>query len=437
MNGGALSQSEMSPKATSFTTTLVSLGFLMGVAMPIISALLFPTYTHVMNTPKMEWLRLIEAPFAFCEAIIVAWAMYRGMEPLQLVKAAPIDVKVALLLLIAGLFISSASLSQRPADSLTISFIYLIHLLFFAAVVHLMTATEAHDHRTFVLCLGAGLPILAIWTVCRFAFPPDPSAVMGGTIVWKAATPGFINVRYFGSWTGAVSAAFLVTLLNNKEHRALTWAHVFYFTAMAMTIWSGTRAAIIALGLAAVIIAVMSRKLPTVRALSIVAMLTGAAAISAWLLIPHDDSAFQMFARTGVGSPEHIDSGRTALWKATFDRWQDSPWFGWGSGSTFWEVFVDWTHTQPHNVFLQFLISWGVVGTIGALWLLARAIWAVHRKVLRQPELQPMLAILYSLLIMSLVAGMLHYTRFVMLVTALFAIIIAYRAPKTGTSALA
>lgn len=409
---------------------LAPLGLVMGVLMPVFSALLYPTYTHVMTSPGLEWSRLIEAPFAICELIVVGWAMRRGMAPGQLFKAAPVDIKVAFVLLVIGLFLSSAILSQRSADSLTISFITLLHILFFGAVAHLAQEAGIQDHNVFLGLLGAGLVVLAPWTGYRFMYPPDSSEVLWGTIFWPAATPGFINVRYFGSWTGAICAAFIVMLLKNREHQSFTWAHAFYFLAAAMTIWSGTRAAVMALGLTTAITVMMNRKLPTFCSASVIALLTGAAMTTAWLLIPDNERSFQLFARNDVAEASVVTSGRTTLWQATFDRWQDSPWLGWGSGSTFWEVFVGWSHTQPHNSILQFLISWGIVGALGALWLLARATIATHKQVLRHPDLQPMLAVLYTLLIMSLVAGMLHYPRFIMLIMAVFAIILTYRDEK-------
>lgn len=414
-----------------FGNPLVVLGIVMGIIMPIVSAAVYPTYTHMMVSPGAEWTRLIEAPFVLAETVVIIWALQRGMEPSRMIASAPNDVKVALALLAVGVFMSSVLFSKRPADSITISFITIIHLLFFMAVADLHKRKQADHIAGFLYLLGGGLVALALVTAWRFLLPPDPADVMGGVIVWSASLPGFINVRHFGSWTGAVCAAFLVILLNDKHHRALGWPHLLYFLAIAMTIWSGTRAAILALVIAAAVVVVMNRRLPTLRAIGIVAILTGAAATAAWPLIPYDDPAFHLFAGRVAENADDVASGRLAMWIATYDRWLASPLWGWGSGSTFWEVFVDWSHTQPHNAVLQFLISWGVIGATGALWLLARAINSSHRQTVRYPALQPMLAVLYTLLGMSLLEGMLHYPRFIMLIMALFAIILTYRGARS------
>lgn len=408
---------------------LVVLGVLLGIILPVVSAVIFPTYTHMMAQPGLEWLRLIEAPFALAEASFIGWAMRRGMEPIRVIRVAPRDIKIALVFLLIGIFVSSILVSKRPADSITVSFFTLIHLLFFLAVAETVRGSQIIWHQRFIYMLGGGLVALACLTTWRFLLPPNPSHVMGGVIVWDASLPGFINVRHFGSWTGAVCAAFLVLLLNDKNHRSLSWSHFFYFLAATMTIWSGTRAAIFALAVTASVMVAMTRKLPTVRAIGILAFATGAALIAAWLMLPVNEASFQLFAGRGVGKPDELASGRLAMWQATYERWLVSPWFGWGSGSTFWEVFIGWSHTQPHNAVLQFLISWGIIGAGGALWLLGRGIFAAHRQTLLYPELQPLLAILYTLLIMSLLEGMLHYPRFIMLIMAMFAVILTYRMP--------
>ncbi len=422
--------STVTPQQTAgstFGNPLIVLGIVMGIMMPIVSAAIYPTYTHMMTAPGAEWTRLIEAPFVLAEICFISWAIHRGMAPSQMFATAPRDVKIALTLLIVGVFMSSVLFSKRPADSITISFITMIHLLFVMDVADLQRSAGIFSQHRFAYLLGGGLAALALLTAWRFLLPPDPAEVMGGVIIWSASLPGFINVRHFGSWTGAVSAAFLVILLNDKDHRAPGWPHLFYFLAIAMTIWSGTRAAILALVIASTVIVAMNRRLPTLRTFGIIAILTGAGATAAWLLIPYDDPTFHLFAGRAAETSDDVASGRLAMWIATYDRWLASPFLGWGSGSTFWEVFVGWSHTQPHNAVLQFLISWGVVGASGALWLLGRAIVASHRQTARHPTLQPMLAVLYTLLVMSLLEGMLHYPRFIMLIMALFAIILTYR----------
>jgi O-antigen ligase len=197
-----------------------------------------------------------------------------------------------------------------------------------------------------------------------------------------------------------------------------------YLLAAGLTCWSGTRAAVLAICVAGLIALASRRRLPDGKMLIRVGVLSALAMLGAITFAPANPE-FSLFMRDNLCSVNALSSGRLALWQATFDRWYEAPLFGWGSGSTFWEVYVNWWHTQPHNTILLFLISWGIVGATGALWLLGRAIVATHSTGMNNDVLVPISGALYSLLAMSMFAGMLHYPRFVMLIMFCFAILLA------------
>ena len=96
-----------------------------------------------------------------------------------------------------------------------------------------------------------------------------------------------------------------------------------------------------------------------------------------------------------------------------------------GSESLAWTLGNGWRHSQPHNFIVQYLFSWGLLGTSGALWLIGRALGAAYKETTANLHLTPLFAILSALLVQSLLEGMLHYPRFIMTIMALFAIILA------------
>lgn len=404
------------------------LGIWIGIVMPMVSALLYPTYMHSMQIAWVEWSRLLEAPFVLCEIFVILWASRAGMDSTKMWRALPVDVKIASGFLIFGVFASSFFISEYPLRSVTISMITAVHLLFAFSIFHLLRRANVQDFRPFLMLLGTGLISLAALTFWRFAFPPPASMVPGGVIEWASALPGFISVRHFGSWTGAVAAGFLAMLLLGDEKSRGSWIHGFYFLSAAMTVWSGTRAAILAMVVTAVILVTVNRRFPTIHTIGLTAVLTGSAMTAAWVLLPYDDPTFLLFTSFDATTASAMSGGRLDLWAATFQKWQTAPVLGLGSGSTFWEVYIGWPHTQPHNAVLQFLISWGIVGAVSALWLLGRALANVHVVAVHNASLLPFLAILYALLIMSLLEGMLHYPRFIMLIMVMFAAILAFDA---------
>lgn len=250
--------------------------------MPVVSALAYPTYMHQMEVPALELSRLLELPFVMFELAIIFYAYRCGMDRSSMWQALPRDIKVAVIALLIGVFASSAVLSAKPSFSLTMSLITVVHLLFALATMHLLRANSARDRGVFLLIMGAGLGIMATYTAWRFAFPPPASEVMGGVIEWRSAIPGFISVRHFGAWTGAIAAAFAIRILYSRPDAPLGWDHLFYFLAATLTIWSGTRAAILAIVFAFAVIMLIQRQLPGVRDIGIAAILTGLGMCFAW-----------------------------------------------------------------------------------------------------------------------------------------------------------
>lgn len=401
------------------------LAVLVGLVMPIVSALIYPTYTHQMHPSWLELSRLMELPFVICELLVIHIALRRGFNDAAVWGRLPVDIRIALGLLGFSMVVSSVLISRQPATSIMMSLITLVHLRFAGAVFTLAQREKRRSVTSFVPILGLGLITLAALTAWRFAFPPPVELVPGGVIEWPSALPGFISVRHFGSWTGAVSAGLLVLLLYGEPDRPRLIASL-YMLAICLTIWSGTRAAVLATVVVVTVSAITLRRLPSLGSVGSAIALTAAAFAVVLLFLPIRDPAFLLYVADDTQSANMISGGRLALWAATLARWWQSPLFGWGTGSTFWEVYVGWTHTQPHNVVLQFLISWGIFGAAGGLWLLGRAIAAVHARGIGEAALRPLTAVLYALLFQSLLEGMLHYPRFIMLIIIGFALILAH-----------
>ncbi len=406
------------------------LGVGLGIAMPVIAALLYPTYMHRVAPGWAEWTRLLELPFVACELIVIQVAVRAGYRDAAIWRLLPRDVIAAFALLCVGLTIGSAFISRNPFDSVLLSLTTLIHLRFCATIYFFARTRPKGEIRTLFPWLTLGLVALAMLTIWRFQLPPPAASVPGGVIEWGSALPGFINVRHFGSWTGAIAAGLMLALLYGEEGEDRRLSSLAYLLAAGLTCWSGTRAAILAMAVVALVALVSLRRWPERARLVHVAGLSALALGLALLLLP-DDPVFYLYASGDAQDANAATGGRLALWHATFARWQDAPLFGWGSGSTFWEVFVGWTHTQPHNVVLQFLISWGVVGAAGGLWLLGRAIVATHRTGMGDAALRPLTGMLYSLLFMSLLEGMLHYPRFIMMIAVGFAVLFAAREQRS------
>lgn len=400
-----------------------ALGITIGIVMPVLAALLYPVYMHQMQPAWAEWTRLLELPFVACELAIVHVAIRAGYRDAEIWAALPRDIVVALGLLFAGLIVSSVLFSKNVPVSVLLSITTLIHLRFGAAIFFLARIGREGTIQSFSSWLGLGLVVLTILTAAKFWLPPSEWTVPGGRIEWASALPGFISVRHFGSWTGAIAAGLMVALLYGKKEPDRRTS-LLYLLGAGLTCWSGTRGGVLAMAVVALIALVGLRRLPDTRALLHVSGLSALALLGA-IIFSTGLPEFALFLKEDVASAGAMAAGRLELWHDTFFRWLAAPLFGWGSGSTFWEVNIGWAHTQPHNVVLQFLISWGIVGAAGALWLLGRAIGATYRVGMQDDRLRPLAATLYALLFMSLLEGMLYYPRFIMVIMIGFAILLS------------
>lgn len=394
--------------------------------MPLVSAVLFPTYFVKMATQSHETLRLLEAPYVLLEVFFILWAGRRGFDLSVAAKRLPRDIKLAGGVLVFALFASSVFISQNVSYALTHSIIWLVHLIFCLAVLHVFESDRPSQSDGFMGWHAVGLFVLTAYTAAWFSSPPPAETLPFGEIQWRGAVPGFIDVRHFGSWTGAVAAGLAIRILYGAQDEGLAPARLFYALAAGLTVWSGTRAAILAIIVVTLIFVVAQRRLPNMGRIAWAAVLTLVACAGAYLFLV-DDIAFWLIVPDELSSAEELTATRSVLWGRTVELWLQSPWLGLGSGSIFWEFGPEKTPTQPHNVVLQFLISWGVIGALAALWMIARAIRAVHRRGMAIPASFAILGFLYALLFQSLLEGMLHYPRFIVSIIVMGAIVYHFR----------
>ena len=403
----------------------ISLAIVLGIAMPLITAVLYPTYFTQMAQPWREITRILEVPYVLFEIVFILWAGRRGFDLTAALKMLPLDIMLAGGVLVGAMGISSIAMSSDIPFALTHSLMWLVHLCFALAVYSVLTGEHPVDGDRFLAFHTVGLILLAIYTAWWFLTVPQPSTLPFGEVRLRGALPGWIDVRHFGSWTGAIAAGFSVRILWGQEGRGMTLAHLGYTIAAGLTVWSGTRAAILAI-IAVCLIFLIMRRFPELQRIGWAALLTALSCFGAYLFLP-DDPNFWLIDLAELSTVGNATDTRGDIWWFSIRIWERSPWFGLGTGSIFWEFPTADTPTQPHNVILQFLISWGIVGASSGLWLLGRGIAAVHRAGRGDIALIALLGMLYALLFQSLLEGMLHYPRFIVSIMVLGAIVLASR----------
>src|SRR5690606_7887778 len=175
--------------------------------------------------------------------------------------------------------------------------------------------------------------------------------------------PAFSHIRWFGYYAAGVIGLSVSGLL--RGNRLALFATTIAF---ALAFWTGTRGAIAA---AVVGFAVHAVLLPEVRSLR--AWLLLAACCLAGLIVALGLDAVVPIGDFGPDSMNRYgDSGRIEVWRATIELIQARPLFGHGDGQFGLMVGERLHIAQPHNIILQLLHAWGILGVLACLALVIR-----------------------------------------------------------------
>jgi len=291
---------------------------------------------------------------------------------------------------------------------------WLIHIMFFVALVCFFRSGEfVADHMIWLL-LGLAALVHVMAFLVAWAIWPDR--------VQAAAFPAFENIRFLGYFLAPAAAAAAVLFVTRTDYRILTFlsfaAAAFYLIHTGSR--GGTIAVIAGLSVSAGYMMFTSQRAATGRVFILAAAVGLLFVISAMLPILPWPPLFERAAATSELSGTQALSSRDLLWgdlvQTIKERWM----FGYGAAyvSHVFGYALDPSEIQyanpdirnAHNIFLQLLMNWGVVGCIIIVLTalaFARNIWCA---VFRWPNkaLLPF-GVLTTMMIHSLVSGVFFY----------------------------
>mgnify|MGYP006187334889 CR=1 FL=1 len=404
---------------------LLAIGLLISVLL-VFNGLVFRTYTISMASPAWEAARQLGLPYVMSEIGVVIYALRRGLDLSEVWKKLPRYVRYVSLLFLASFWVGSAFYSKVTPLAIAQNIIFLIHPIFAIAIYHSVSSPDARGLRGFVLAIAGGLLIFCGMTAFAFLNHPPLAAMPDNIIVWQFIIPGFISVRLFGAFCGAIFCFLLAQLLLDEERGRRGYLPYLWLTlCAAMTIWSGTRNADLGIVVAMTVMLMLYRLHPVkVKSVILLALSAVTALVLATSLIPFNDPAFMLIASEDAATAESISGGRASYWSALWHAYQTVPMFGAGPFASFWILPAgDQIHVQPHNIVMQFLLTWGLPATVAALALLAYATWRAHLAALEHRDVLPFVAMLDCLLVMSFFDGMLHFAQPLMLIMISFGVV--------------
>lgn len=354
---------------------------------------------------KLSYVQLLSrfffVPMLLTEVAVILFLLRRGLG----VGKAPTPILACLFALLAIAW--GGAIGSGSGYSLVQTSTWMVHLLFGFSIAALAAREEAFADQ-LVKAMLAGFLLFAFLFLLYVALRYDPA------YDWRNDSPAFAHIRWFGFYGEAIFGLCAWGWLRGRKGYAL-----IAILALAMPLWTGSRAVIPAV-IGGYLVACLF--FPFARAAwrrfaGIFALAVVLGMVASWL-VPLGD----------VGPYRSGDSGRVELWAQALGFIAERPWFGWGEGR-FTELSHPLAYTHPHQVILQILLAWGVIGALLVAVMMGWLALRIHRTV--DEGGAPFLFAALMLAAASLVDGTLYLNQS----TALFAMCVAVLYARSASRA--
>lgn len=303
-------------------------------------------------------------------------------------KRPPNSVWAGLALLGAIAWVGALT-AETPGISILYTLIWIIHISYAISIANLCVLKIVHvtDLISYVV-IGFAIFTLFFILFIFLKYEPDRN--------WINDIPAYNNIRWFGYYAAATTGLCACGWLKGEKLPMLVAV-----LALAVSFWTGSRGAptaVAAAYLVAVVLFPFARK-----GLSTFLLILLAAAILSLgmsIILPLGESAL---SRLSDGS-----NGRVEVWLLAIDGISQRPWFGWGEAQ-FNNYISPLVLAQPHNVILQILFAWGLVG---GLLVLLLASW-IGRPMFQAADEDnaPLVFALLTIAAFSLIDGALYHVQ--------------------------
>lgn len=350
-----------SPLGASCTGTVGPLWWV-GLAVAFATLPLWPSVvSSVLQVPRPETIR---SSVIVSELLVVVGWLWRARR-----LVLPTRVHPAAAILFVGWAVAATAATvaaPHPVPAALRSAEWASHVLFGAVLwnqLHNNAQCVAALHRAVAI----GFAIVTGLIVARALFMADAASSHN----WMHHVPFLGHARHFGiyAFTGLTFATHPL-LDPTASRRSVRWAVGGMTLAWGVLFWTGGRASVGA----ALIVGCVLWGIARERRGRVAKGFGLAAAIGALLCLcfPVEHGGGGIFRILGfgpTGDASAFTSGRTELWATALAVWRARPWLGIGPDASVF-LLSTFGHVQPHNLVVQALVEWGIVGcaTFLALW---------------------------------------------------------------------
>ena len=308
-------------------------------------------------------IREFAIPVIVVEALIGGLAMASGLFTWLRQQCVPRFVRVCLAVWMVTALSTAALVAPGTGLSLFYTLFWALHLLFAISMSFFIARGSVQvGMLIWSLMAGFGLYVLLL---AAFALQVDDTTRFD----WVGALPGIGNIRRVAAYAGAAIGLGLGTLAVRRHPAALS---LFVVCAgFFLAFWTGSRGALVAVFAGLIAAMILLRSLRTWR-LPLFAALGGLVGLGLALSYPvhMEGNRPQRFVT------DMSDNGRIDVWQKSIAAVKASPLIGYGEGQSGLVLTRDPRHSafyaHPHNLLLQWLVAWGLIGTA---CLVALAAW--------------------------------------------------------------
>ncbi|MDT9598008.1 O-antigen ligase family protein [Sphingosinicella rhizophila] len=373
------------------------------------------------NSLLQAILRSLSLPITIIEMIVIFFALMTGLRLASSFRRMPVWVRIVLAILIAIALLTTIFVAQDRAAATVRTYAWAIHLLFGFSLCDLFE-TRWSQLRPFVWPSVVGGTLLYMLAVIALVLAIPDEQLFN----WKGFGLGVTHIRQvaFYSIVGAGASLGLAAITNNRFYY---WAAIVAATLLlALSFWSGTRGSLLAVFVAFGTGWILLRPMRNWAAIgALVASYTAGGLLSLAHQPPHPFyGLFRISRSTAVTGADKLATGRLTQWQESARAIWDRPLFGYGE-SQYGHAVPGWDQfNHPHNIFLQLLIQWGMLGAACFLALTAYLGWHfVKRAQDGSPQAIPAFLAAAGLATMSLYEGSLYHPYPVMMLVVAIAFV--------------
>lgn len=395
--------------------------WLMAVCIAAMLPSIFVLFTWDLDgilSPAAYAIRNFSLPITIGELCVVIIAMRKGLSIQSAFAKVGLMPKTLMLIWLFFAFFPVLMVAQNMSLSAFATLQYALHGAFLAALIHLAQSSPTPKREKALTIVAVGAFIYVSLLIAFVLIIPDKE-----NFPWILRLPSGTNVRQIGYFVAIIAIAPVSFLLFGRKQTAIyCFVVILLVTFIA---WTGSRGALLGLFLGPVLAVLVLWRSP-IKSRAGLLTVSFAAGLLASLPLPAPAPDFGLVRMASSLSQEEVGSGRSFVWKSTLAEIKKSPWIGHGSGSFKHAMKgkYGFNFNHPHQLVLQYIYDWGLIGG-GAAGLLLLLLFFASLKRAREINDAPAYAAISALCtiaVVGMIDGAFFYPLSIILAVAIAAI---------------